>query len=288
MGSGRLKSHLFQIIHSLVSEHSITLLLKVAKLTRSSYYKWRKGSKNSRSSSDKKLKEQIRQIHSRYTIYGYRRITTALHKMGQRVNHKRVYRLMRELGLRSIIRKKRKYFGRRGSLVFPNIFQRDFVSNKRHHKLATDITYLPTKTGFLYLSAIQDLHNNEIISYRLSKRNNLDLVIKTIEQLELSPQNQTILHSDQGFQYTSKYYKQVLDKAGIQGSHSRRGNCLDNACIESFFSHLKTEGLPEKTLLSEQEMICKIHSYIDFYNHERFQKRLGQLSPVEFREKLAA
>ncbi len=260
----------------------------MAELTRSSYYKWRKGLKKNRSFSDDKLKEQIRQIHSKYTIYGYRRITTALHKMGQRVNHKRVYRLMGELGIQSIIRKKRKYFGKRGSSVFPNILRRDFVSTKRHHKLATDITYLPTKTGFLYLSAIQDLYNNEIISYQLSKRNNLNLVIKTVKQLKLPSQNKTILHSDQGFQYTSKYYKQALDEAGIQGSHSRRGNCLDNACIESFFSHLKAEGLSAKELLSEQEMICKIHSYIDFYNHERFQKRLGQLSPVEFREKLAA
>lgn len=288
MGSGRLKSHLFQIVHSLISKHPITLLLNVAKLTRSSYYKWRKELKRDCSFSEDKLKEQIRQIHSKYTIYGYRRITTALHKMGHHVNHKRVYRLMGELGLRSIIRKKRKYFGKRGSSVFPNILQRDFVTTKKYHKLATDITYLPTKTGFLYLSAIQDLHNNEIISYQLGKRNNLDLVIKTVEQLKLPPQSQTILHSDQGFQYTSKYYKQALDAAGIKGSHSRRGNCLDNACIESFFSHLKTEGLPAKELLSEQEMICKIHSYIDFYNHERFQKRLGQLSPVEFREKLAA
>lgn len=274
MGSGRLKFHLFQIVHSLIGKHQITLLLQVAKLTRSSYYKWRKGLTKDSSFADDNLKEQILKIHSKYTIYGYRRITTALHKMGQQVNHKRVYRLMGELGLRSIIRKKRKYFGRRGSSVFPNILQRNFASIKRNHKLATDITYLPTKTGFLYLSAIQDLHNNEIISYQLSKRNNLDLVIKTVEQLRLPSQAQTILHSDQGFQYTSKYYRQLLDKIGIRGSHSRRGNCLDNACIESFFSHLKTEGLPAKKLLSEQEMICKIHSYIDFYNHERFQKRL--------------
>ena len=288
MGSGRLKSHLFQVVHSLVSKHPVTLLLQVSALTRSSYYKWRTGLKKNRFFADDKLKEQIDQIHSKFPIYGYRRITTALHKLGQRVNHKRVYRLMGELGLRSIIRKKRKSFGRRGSSVFPNVLQRDFVSTQRYHKLATDITYLPTKTGFLYLSAIQDLHNNEIISYQLGKRNNLDLVIKTVEQLELPAQPQTILHSDQGFQYTSRHYKQILNAAGIQGSHSRRGNCLDNACIESFFSHLKTEGLPAKTIISEQEMIHRIHSYINFYNNERFQKRLGQLSPVEFREKLAA
>ena len=195
---------------------------------------------------------------------------------------------MRSLGIKSVIRKKRKYYGKKGSLVFPNLLQRNFVSHQTLRKLATDITYLPTKTGFLYLSAVQDLHNNEIISYELGKRNNLDLVIKTIKRLELPPHVQATLHSDQGFQYTSKQYKQALEKAGIQGSHSRRGNCLDNACIESFFSHLKTEALPKKTILSEQEMICKVHSYIEFYNNRRFQKRLGQLSPVEYREKLAA
>lgn len=287
MGSERLKSHLFEVVHGLLTTHSLADLLRASQLSRSGYYKWRLRIGNCTQSINEDLKNKIQAIHSLRPIYGYRRMTAALRRQGVHVNHKRVYRLMRLLGCQSTIRKKRKYFGRKGSSVFPNILQRDFKSPKLYQKLVTDITFLPVDTGFLYLSAVQDLHNNEIISYEIGKRNTLELVLKTVTPLKTVISNDTVLHSDQGFQYTSKIYKQTLDDAGIQGSHSRRGNCLDNACIESFFSHLKTEAFPTGSILSEQDTIARVHEYIKFYNTERFQKKLGQLSPVEFREKLA-
>lgn len=287
MGSGRLK-YLFLIIHTLSEKHSLAILFRVSKLVKSSYYKWLNRTEPQTTVENQILSSRLQEIHSKYPIYGYRRITVALRKEGHRVNHKRVYRLMRQLGIRSIIRKKRKTFGRKGSSVFPNILERDFESLQSNHKLSTDITYIPTSRGFIYLSAVQDLFNNEIVSFKLGKRNNLDLVLQTVEQLKESSERKTILHSDQGFQYTSQQYRQRLEKLGINGSHSRRGNCLDNACIESFFSHLKAEAFPDKALLNEQETIIKIEKYINFYNTQRFQKRLGQLSPVEFRKKLAA
>lgn len=288
MGSERLKFHLFEIVSSLGHKHPITMLLQSAQLARSSYYKWKKRIRSNITSADRHIEELIRFIHSVRPFYGYRRITVALGKLGYKVNHKRVYRLMKRLGIQSTIRKKTKYFGKKGSSVFHNILQRDFSCAEAGKKLVTDITFLRVKTGFLYLSAIQDLHNNEIVSYRIAKKNNLSLVLETVEQLSLPSKGKPVLHSDQGFQYTSKQYKCTLESAGIQGSHSRKGNCLDNACIESFFSHLKTEGLAAQSLMSEQEMISKVHEYILFYNTERFQKRLGQLSPVEYRKKLAA
>ncbi|WP_139296848.1 IS3 family transposase [Halodesulfovibrio marinisediminis] len=179
-------------------------------------------------------------------------------------------------------------FWKKGSAVFSNLLQRDFTSLKPKQKLATDITYLPVMTGFLYLSAVQDLNNNEIVSYKITKKNSLNLVLETVTALKGTVSGETILHSDQGFQYTSKHYKQKLQEIGIRGSHSRKGNCLDNACIESFFSHLKTEALSRKITLSEEEMIARVGEYITFYNNERFQKKFGQLSPIEHREKLAA
>jgi len=193
---------------------------------------------------------------------------------------------MRELGIQSVIRKKRRYFGRSGSIIFPNLLMRDFQSAGPGKKLATDITYLPTLTGFVYLSAIQDLYNNEIVAYSFSARNTLDLAFASLDKLPAMAG--AVLHSDQGFQYTHKLYQVELERLGLRGSHSRRGNCLDNACMESFFSHLKTEAFAGKSLCSPQETIALVEEHIRFYNTERFQKRLGQLSPIEFRKKLAA
>ena len=193
---------------------------------------------------------------------------------------------MKKLGISSTVRKKRRYYGKSGSIVFPNLLQRNFSSSASRCKLATDITYLPTQNGFIYLSAVQDLCNNEIVVYSLSARNDLDLVLATIRQLD--PMPGAVLHSDQGFQYTHKSYQQELDRLKILGSHSRKGNCLYNAAMESFFSHLKTEAFAGEGLLGRKETVNLVEEYIHFYNIERFQKKLGQLSPMEYREKLAA
>jgi len=287
MGS-RVKTHYYQVIDSLSSQHPVTLLLEAANVSRSGFYKWRCKKNHSRLSENHEIRLQIKAIHTQYPFYGYRRITAALHRSGTFVNHKRVYRLMKTLGLQSTIRKKRRHFGRKGSTVFPNLLNRDFASAKPKQKLATDVTYYPVISGFLYLSAVQDLHNNEIVSYKIGKKNSLQLVLETLTPLKKTISEKTVLHSDQGFQYTSKHYKQRLEEMGLQGSHSRKGNCLDNACIESFFSHLKAEALPRKVTLSEKEMVTCVEEYIAFYNNERFQKKFGQLSPIEYREKLAA
>lgn len=283
MGSG-VKKILFGIIDELRLYHSLSLLLGFSEISKSGYYKW----KNTPSSvcNNEDLKQHILAINSLRPFYGYRRVTIALKREGFIVNHKRVYRLMKELCLKSTIRKKRKYFGKKGGYVFENILNRDFTSTQARKKLVTDITYLPSTNGFIYLSAIQDLYNNEILAYTVSCKNNLELVFDTLSKLPVI--EHAILHSDQGFQYTHKDYQQKLLKLNLLGSHSRRGNCLDNACIESFFSHLKTEMLTGNTLMEESELSSCIARYIEFYNRERFQKRLGQLSPIEYREKLAA
>jgi len=262
----------------------LAFLLKLSQLSKSGYYKWKKNPVTV--CKDETIKQHILAISSIYPFYGYRRITIALRREGIIANHKRVYRLMKILGIQSIIRKKRKYFGRKGSNIFENILNREFTSTQIRTKLATDITYLPCKNGFVYLSAVQDLYNNEILAYKFSTTSNLDLVIKTLDMLPATVN--AILHSDQGFQYTHKKYQQKLSRLKITGSHSRKGNCIDNACIESFFSHLKTELFTGKTLMEEHEIVSSVVKYIRFYNNERFQKRLGQLSPVEYRKKMVA
>lgn len=266
-------------------------LVAIANVSRSGYYKWEATRENRKTAEqkDQPVKERIMEIHHQYPFFGYPRIQIALQKAGFLVNHKRVYRLMKALQIQSIIRKKRRFFGKTASVVHPNRLERQFQTEKPNCQYATDITYLPVHGRFYYLSAIQDLFNNEIVAWKLSSRNTLKLVMDTVEELNTKRDlHGALLHSDQGFQYTSRQYNKRLQQLGITGSHSRKGNCLDNACIESFFSHLKTETLYFSQCKTEQELLQAIQTYIWFYNHERFQKRLNQCSPVEYRKTLAA
>lgn len=284
MGSAQ-KGWNFSIVDELRNRHPLAVLLKHAGISKSGFYKWKKTS--SRHRENDIIEMHITAIHSFRPYYGYRRMAVALKREGLLVNHKRAYRLMRKLGIQSIIRKKRKFFGKVGSSLFPDLLKREFTSPQPGQKLATDITYLPISNGFMYLSVIQDLHNNEILAHNISNRNDLDLVFATLRALPHYTGN-AILHSDQGFQYTHKTYADRLSEMNIRGSHSRKGNCLDNAVVESFFSHLKTEIFAGKKSLPAAETMVLVEDYIHFYNTERFQKRLDQLSPAEYREKLAA
>lgn len=237
MGSEKIKSPLYGVIEQLSHKHSVSLLLRIAGLSSSGFYKWKKTDFRSQQDKIKELKEHIQAIHAVRPEYGYRRMTWALRREGFLVNHKKVYSLMKKMGIKSIIRKKRNYGGKKGSNTFPNLLNRQFKSSQRYEKLVTDITYIPTHEGMMYLSVVQDLYNNEIVSYQISDKNDLLLVLDTINKLPSGVNNISILHSDQGMQYVNLEYKNVLSRRGIRGSHSRRGNCYDNACIESFFSH---------------------------------------------------
>ncbi|MGV3464596.1 MAG: IS3 family transposase [Heyndrickxia sp.] len=271
--------------------YSISWLTEIAEVQRSGYYKWLKTRRvrEQRLQKDHHLMEKIHSIHNENKEFGYPRIQIALKDKGIIVNHKRVYRLMKLMNIQSVIRKKWRYFGKKGSKVYPNLVNREFKDRKENEVLVTDITYIPFHNKFYYLSVVQDLYNNEIVSWKISERNNLKLVLDTIEDLNTKRNVYgTILHSDQGFQYTSKKYNKRLNKYGIRGSHSRKGNCLDNACIESFFSHFKTEMLYQHDFKTEDELIQAIETYMYRYNYKRFQKRLNHRAPVEYRITMAA
>lgn len=174
-------------------------------------------------------------------------------------------------------------------MVFPNVLNREFCTENPFQKPVTDITYVRVGDNFVYLSAVLDLYNNEIVAWELSERNDLELVLNTLKQLNGKPFGQNaLLHSNQGFPYTTKSYEKQLKELKIQGSHSRRGNCHDNACIECFFSHLKTEKLYLVRPKTIEQAYQAIQEYIHFYNHSRFQEKLNGLSPIEYREKAAA
>ena len=178
----------------------------------------------------------------------------ALEEEGYFINHKKVYRLMSELNIQSIIRKKRRFFKGNYSNTFPNVLNREFKDRQQNEALVTDITYLRFQEGFRYLSVVQDIYNNEVVSWKISKRNDNELVLDTIEMLAqkemcVEPFSIQIRGSS-----TLSYNKRLLD-LGIIGSHSRKGNCHDNACIESFFSHFKSEMLYLNHFKTEADLI---------------------------------
>ncbi|MGG2024923.1 IS3 family transposase [Gottfriedia sp. S16(2024)] len=281
----------FEILNEMKARYPLTMLIQIAKVSRAGFYKWRKSIlyKLSKTTVEDTVKSHIEAIHAIRPYYGYPRVTDRLRDEGLVVNHKKVYRIMKELDIKSVIRKKRKYYGKEASNVYPNLLNRQFKQDLPNVAFATDITYIKVGDRFYYLSVIQDLYNNEIVSWKCSNRNDLKLVIETVKDL-CKKRNVygSILHSDQGFQYTSIKYSQFLEKNNLLGSHSRKGNCLDNACVESFFSHFKCELVYLSNFNSEQELIQEITEYIQFYNYERTQKRLNRCSPVKYRLTTAA
>ncbi|NEZ45568.1 IS3 family transposase [Paenibacillus alvei] len=292
-GGREKRRQTYQAIEALAGDYPVGLLCQLTGVVRSSYYKWTACKRNPtpKQREDQSLKEKILECHTRLKgIYGYPRVCVWLQKTyGLNVNHKRVYRLMKELGIRSRIRRRKPYFGRRESNVLStNVLNRDFSAVAPNKKWVTDVTYLPIGSRFLYLSVVLDLYNNEVVAFQMSRRNNLKLVLDTVKAaVQKRRVTNLLLHSDQGFQYTHRLYYSFLEHKKMKVSMSRKGNCWDNACIESFFGHLKSECLRLQAFTSEVRLIEAIESYIQFYNHERFQSKLNNLSPVEYRTKTA-
>ena len=221
---------------------TVSNLCRAGKVSTSGYYKWLKS--RNRLNKDNVLQKEIFNLQEKHKYrYGYRKITFVLNtKPVKRINKKRIYRIMRENDLLSVIRRKKKWHGKSGGTAKENILNREFKATAPNQKLVTDITEVKLLNQKIYLSALMDLYNNEIVSYKIGKYNNLELVSKTIIKFVGKRKkilSGTIFHSDQGFQYTNKRTQNRLKKYGIIQSMSRKGNPLDNACIENFFGLLR-------------------------------------------------
>jgi putative transposase len=284
----------FEVIKEMSKkDFPIQLLCGIAEVSKSGYYKWlkRQESPSTKQLENQEIKGKIMECHKNLKgIYGYRRVQVWLKLIyNLHLNHKRIQRLMGELGIKAVIRKKRPYYGKKEAYVISdNHLNRDFKASKPNEKWVTDITYLIFNGQKLYLSAIKDLYNNEIVAYEISRRNDLKLVIDTLKKARKKRNVKgVLLHSDQGFQYTSRQYNQLLNKYQIKASMSRKGNCWDNACMENFFSHLKSECFNLYSFRTADEVKFAIHQYLRFYNHQRFQKKLNNLSPYKYRTQAA-
>ncbi len=225
-------------------------------------------------------------FHENKGRYGYRRITLELKNKGIKLNHKTVYKLMGNIGLECKVRMKkyRSYKGEAGRIA-PNVLGRDFKANKPNQKWATDVTEFSLFGKKSYLSPIIDLYNGEIISYNITYRPTLDLVIDMIDSAFDNIQDITnlILHSDQGWHYQHPNYQKRLKKKGVLQSMSRKGNCLDNAVIENFFGILKSELLYLQKFQSLEHFHQEVRKYIDYYNNNRIKAGLKGMSPVKYR-----
>ena len=269
----------------------LDLLLETAYLARSTYYYQLKQLDGH--DKDKEIKGEIQEIYYEHKgNYGYRRITLELRNRGFVVNHKKVQRLMKILGLSAQIRRKRKYSSYQGEVgkKADNLIQRQFEASKPMEKCYTDVTEfaIPNITQKLYLSPVLDGFNSEIIAYNLSTSPNLEQVKAMLDQAFTEEHYEnTILHSDQGWQYQHQYYHQFLEDRGIQPSMSRKGNSPDNGMMESFFGILKSEMFYgyEKTFHSLEQLEQAIVDYIDYYNNKRIKVKLKGLSPVQYRTK---
>ena len=269
----------------------LDLLLETAYLARSTYYYQLKQLDGH--DKDKEIKGEIQEIYYEHKgNYGYRRITLELRNRGFVVNHKKVQRLMKALGLSARIRRKRKYSSYQGEIgkKAANLIQRQFEASKPMEKCYTDVTEfaIPNSTQKLYLSPVLDGFNSEIIAYNLSTSPNLEQVKAMLDQAFTEEHYEnTILHSDQGWQYQHQYYHQFLEDKGIQPSMSRKGNSPDNGMMESFFGILKSEMFYgyEKTFHSLEQLEQAIVGYIDYYNNKRIKVKLKGLSPVQYRTK---
>jgi len=223
--------------------------------------------------------------------YGYRRVHLELRNRGYKVNHKKVQRIMRKIGLKGIKfrRKTRKYSSYKGVIgkVANNRINRRFHTNVCHQKLTTDITEFKCSGGLkLYLSPIMDMYNSEILSYGIRMSPTLDLVLKPLnEAIEIvkNSKYRTTLHSDQGWHYQHNKWVKTLKENKVFQSMSRKGNCLDNSPMESFFGLLKQEMYHGEAMCSYEELKRKIEKYIDYYNEKRIKQKLAGMSPVQYR-----
>ncbi len=278
--SNQMKQREFEFIHAMKNEHNIKSLCAAAKVSRSGYYRWRARSEQilPREIENQQILVKAKQIYEESCgIYGYRRIGFALRNEGIFVNHKRLQRILYENDLQSRIRQQYVYkHPFRTSAYCPNLLKQDFTASAPNQKWVTDITYFPIGNKKLACACILDLYRGEVIALKTSLHATASLATDCLEiAVAYRNPNGTIFHSDQGIQFSSYAVRYFLQKHSMVQSMSRRGNCYDNARMESFFGHMKAELpllFPYHTIDGLEESIYK---YINYYNYERIALRFG-------------
>lgn len=273
--------------------YPIITLCDILELNRSSYYKWLRRDQSAQEAKDAELIRQISLIYQESNgIFGYRRMQINLkRRFDIHCNKKRVYRVMRAIGMKSVIRKKRpNYVKSTPQITAENLLNRNFVAENLNEKWLTDITeFKYGNGGKLYLSAILDLKDNSIVSYEVGRNATGNMVFDTFDAAILKyPNAKPLFHSDRGAQYTSKIFKSKLDAQGMTQSMSRVGRCIDNGPMEAFWGVIKAEMYYLRRFNDYDSLKAAIEKYIYFYNNDRYQERLNCLAPLEYRNLILA
>ena len=273
----------YMVIYRHKEKYSISEMCRFFGVSRSGYYGY--VSRMDVPAKDLPLAEKIKECQERCgKTYGYRRVHIWLERHGIYHNPKTILRVMQKYNLLSVVR--RKKYRNYGEYLhrYPNLLNRDFKAERPNQKWVTDISYIKTNQGTLYLSVIRDLYDNSIVAYKTGTEQNINLVLSTIKEAKKREKvtAELQLHSDQGFQYTSQAYYRLTKSYNITPSMSRKGNPYDNALAENFFSILKTECIYRTKLQTYEDARLLIGEYIHFYNNERIQLKT-KLTPQEMR-----
>lgn len=267
------------------------MMCEIAKVSKSGYYKWRKCSdKPEKDHEDYLLIKKV--FEDGKKKLGFRSVQMKLFEKQITMNHKKIIRIMNKYHLICRIRRRNPYKDiMKKSLehrTCENVLARKFDQSIPFKTFCTDITYIPFNHRFAYLSAIKDIASGEIVSWKLSKHLEMDIVLGTLENLKNNvpvPLKDVLIHSDQGFHYTNPQYISQVSKLGMVQSMSRKGNCIDNAPMESFFGHFK-DDVDCKDCKTFDDLDLLIGNYVEYYNHERYQWGLKKMTPVAYRNHL--
>ena len=277
----------YQFIDSQAGQHPINLLCRVLAVSRAGYYAWRKRPPSQRTMANQKLQQALWAVYDRSRqTYGYRRVHAAVQSQIP-CNHKRVARLLRGAGWQA--KRSRRYRvttqANPAHSVAPNRLAQVFVATQPDQIWLSDITYIRTGQGWLYLAAILDLYTRRIVGWAMGKRLQADLTLKALQMAlhQRRPKEGLIHHSDRGSQYTSKEYQALLSRHKLLPSMSRAGNAYDNAPMESFFATLKTELVHHCRFETRQQAQAALFDFMEvFYNRQRLHSTLGYRTPADF------
>lgn len=268
---------------------NISWMCKQLEISRAAYYKWLHREVPASELENHNLAELIKEYDERFNhILGYRRMTSWINHFNHtNYKRKRVHRIMKKLGIRAVIRKKKKkYTASKPETIAENKLNRDFNATTPNEKWVTDVTEfkVPGEKKKLYLSAILDLYDRYPVAYVIGTRNDNQLVFKTFDKaIAANPDAKPLFHSDRGFQYTSRVFQRKLEEHGIDQSMSRVGHCIDNGPTEGFWGIIKSEMYQMYDITDEITLKSAIHKYISFYSEERPQDRYHCKTPLEVR-----
>ena len=280
----------FRLIDAEKANYPVALLCRMLGVSKSGYYAWRSRPPSERRRQDALLTEKIRQIHSRSReTYGYPRVHAELRSLGIGCGRRRVARLMRAAGLQGCTRGSKRRTTRRDprATSAPDLLRRDFVAAQPNRIWLADITYIPTREGFLYLAFILDTHSRRVIGWSMENHMRTELVVNALEMAvwRRKPSAGLVHHSDRGVQYTAISFGKRLAEVGIVPSMGRTGTALDNAMAESFIATLKIELVHRRRFSDREVARSAIFEYLEgFYNRRRLHSALSYRSPVDYEE----